>query len=261
MSKIIILGDTHFGVRGDSLEFHKYYRKFYDEVFFPYLIENNIKTIFQLGDLFDRRKFINFNSLYLSRGYFFNKLKEHNITMHTLLGNHDVAYKNTLEVNSSSLLLDGYKEVNVIDEFQTLEVEGTKIDIVPWICDDNEKEIFESMKTSGADICFGHFEIDGFEMDRGNVHQGGLDRKTLSKYDIVLSGHFHHMSSADNITYVGTPYEMTWSDYNDPRGFHVFDTSTRELEFVRNPHRMFHKVYYDDAEQDFEYWKILIMNR
>ena len=172
-----------------------------------------------------------------------------------MVGNHDVAFKNTLEVNSPSLLLNEYDNVFLIEDFSTQNFDDVDIDIVPWICDDNEKEIFESMKTSGADICFGHFEIDGFEMDRGNVHQGGLDRKTLSKYDIVLSGHFHHMSSADNITYVGTPYEMTWSDYNDPRGFHVFDTSTRELEFVRNPHRMFHKVYYDDAEQDFEYWK------
>ena len=74
--KLIILGDTHFGMRGDSLEFHNYYKRFYQEVFFPYIIENNITTIFQMGDLFDRRKFINFNTLYLSRQYFFDKIKE-----------------------------------------------------------------------------------------------------------------------------------------------------------------------------------------
>ena len=68
--KICLLGDTHFGMRGDSLEFHKYIKKFYDNIFFPYLIENKIDTVFQLGDLFDRRKFINFNSLYLCRKYF-----------------------------------------------------------------------------------------------------------------------------------------------------------------------------------------------
>jgi DNA repair exonuclease SbcCD nuclease subunit len=72
--KIAILGDCHFGMRGDSLEFHNYYKKFYEEVFFPYLIENNIDTVFQMGDLFDRRKFINFNTLYLARQYFFDKL-------------------------------------------------------------------------------------------------------------------------------------------------------------------------------------------
>jgi len=255
MTRLAILGDTHFGCRGDSLEFHRYFKKFYDKVFFPYLLENKIDTVIQVGDLFDRRKFINFNSLYLSRKYFFNKCRDNNIKLLTLLGNHDVAYKNTLEVNSSSLLLNEYTNIRVIDEFETIDFDGTLVDFVPWLCDDNFESSFEKMKNSGADICFGHFEIDGFEMDRGNVHHGGLDRKKLSKYDIVLSGHFHHKSSADNITYVGTPYEMTWSDYNDPKGFHIFDTHLRTLEFVQNPNRMFNKIFYDDGEQDFEFWK------
>ena len=253
--KLCILGDTHFGARGDSLDFHTYFKKFYDDVFFPYLVENKINVVVQMGDLFDRRKFINFNSLYLSRKYFFNKLKEHEINLYTLVGNHDVAFKNTLEVNSPSLLLNEYDNVFLVENFSTENFDGVDIDIVPWICSDNEEEIFQKIKNSKSQICFGHFEIDGFEMDRGNVHQGGLDRKTLSKYDIVLSGHFHHKSSSDNVTYVGTPYEMTWSDYNDPKGFHIFDTENRELEFVRNPYSIFHKIMYDDTNHDFEYWK------
>jgi hypothetical protein len=92
-------------------------------------------------------------------------------------------------------------------------------------------------------------------MDRGNVCDHGLDKKILSKYDVVLSGHFHHKSTDGNITYVGTPYEMTWSDYNDPKGFHIFDTETRNMEFVRNPFTMFNKVVYDDSVSDFEEWK------
>lgn len=253
--KLCILGDTHFGARGDSLDFHMYFKKFYDDVFFPYLVKNKINVVVQMGDLFDRRKFINFNSLYLSRKYFFNKLKEHEINLYTLVGNHDVAFKNTLEVNSPSLLLNEYDNVFLVENFSTENFDGVDIDIVPWICSDNEEEIFEKIKNSKSQICFGHFEIDGFEMDRGNVHQGGLDRKTLSKYDIVLSGHFHHKSSSDNVTYVGTPYEMTWSDYNDPKGFHIFDTEKREMEFVRNPYSIFHKIMYDDTNHDFEYWK------
>ena len=253
--KLCILGDTHFGARGDSLDFHKYFQKFYEEVFFPYLLENDIKTVVQMGDLFDRRKFINFNSLYLSRKYFFDKLKEHNIQLYALVGNHDVAFKNTLEVNSPNLLLNEYENVFLIEKFHTENFDGVDIDIVPWLCADNEEEIFQKIKNSKSQICFGHFEIDGFEMDRGNVHQGGLDRKTLSKYDIVLSGHFHHKSSSDNVTYVGTPYEMTWSDFDDPKGFHIFDTDNRELQFVKNTFVMFNKIVYDDAQTDFEFWK------
>jgi DNA repair exonuclease SbcCD nuclease subunit len=225
---------THiFGARGDSLDFHKYFERFYDEVFFPYLNANDIKVIFQMGDLFDRRKFINFNTLHLCRKYFFDRCQILGIKVHTLLGNHDIAFKNTLEINSTGLLLNEYENIEYYDSFETVEFDGVKIDVVPWICDDNEQEIFNQMKQSTAQICFGHFEIAGFEMDKGNVCDHGLDKKILSKYDIVLSGHFHHKSTNDNITYVGTPYEMTWSDYNDSKGFHIFDTNTREIEFVK----------------------------
>jgi DNA repair exonuclease SbcCD nuclease subunit len=253
--KLCILGDTHFGARGDSLDFHKYFQKFYDEVFFPYLIENNIKVVFQMGDLFDRRKFINFNSLFLARKYFFDKCQELDIQLHTLIGNHDVAYKNTLEVNSPALLLNEYSNIKVYDEFTTVNFDGIPVDVVPWMCDDNQKDILEKMKDSNSQIAFGHFEIAGFEMDRGNVSEIGIDKNILKDYDIVLSGHFHHKSSDYNIVYVGTPYEMTWADYNDPKGFHIFDTDTRHLEFVRNPFTMFNKVTYDDGQQDFEFWK------
>ena len=258
--KLCILGDTHIGARGDSLDFHKYFQKFYDEVFFPYLIDNKIDVVFQMGDLFDRRKFINFNSLYLARKYFFNKLKEHNIKLYTLVGNHDVAYKNTLEVNSPGLLLNDYDNIEIFEKFDTIEFDGVLVDIVPWICDDNANDIFTKMKESKAQICFGHFEISGFEMDRGNVCEVGIDKQSLNKYDVVLTGHFHHKSTNGNITYVGTPYEMTWADWNDPKGFHIFDTDTRQLEFVQNPFRMFNKISYDDGVTDFEHWKAYDFN-
>jgi DNA repair exonuclease SbcCD nuclease subunit len=253
--KICILGDSHFGARGDSLDFHKYFRKFYDEVFFPYLRDNDIGVIFQMGDLFDRRKFINFNTLHLCREYFFDRCQILGIKVHTLLGNHDIAFKNTLEVNSTGLLLNEYENIHYYDSFETVEFDDVKIDVVPWICDDNEQEIFNAMKQSTAQICFGHFEISGFEMEKGMVCDHGLDKALLKKYDIVLSGHFHHKSTDGNITYVGTPYEMTWSDYNDQKGFHIFDTNTRDMTFVKNPFTMFNKLTYDDGQTDFEHWK------
>ena len=257
---MLFRSDTHFGARGDSLDFHKYFQKFYDEVFFPYLIDNKIDVVFQMGDLFDRRKFINFNYLYLARKYFFNKLKQHNIKLYTLVGNHDVAYKNTLEVNSPGLLLNDYDNIEIFEKFDTIEFDGVLVDIVPWICDDNANDIFTKMKESKAQICFGHFEISGFEMDRGNVCEVGIDKQSLNKYDVVLTGHFHHKSTNGNITYVGTPYEMTWADWNDPKGFHIFDTDTRQLEFVQNPFRMFNKISYDDGVTDFEHWKAYDFN-
>ena len=37
--------------------------RFYNEIFLPYLKENNIKTLVHLGDVVDRRKFINFKTV------------------------------------------------------------------------------------------------------------------------------------------------------------------------------------------------------
>jgi len=270
--KICILGDTHFGMRGDSIPFHNLYRKFYEEVFFPYLKENNIDAIFQMGDLFDRRKFIGFQTLALSRKYFFQPAQEYKL--HVLIGNHDIAFKNTLEVNSPQLLLNEYSNITVYDKPITVSFGGTVIDIIPWICADNEIEINDFIKNSKSQICFGHFELAGFEMDRGNICHEGMDRNVLNKYDVVLSGHFHHKSTDGTITYVGTPGEMTWADYNDKRGFHIFDTETRELDFIENPYRMFHKIVYDDkletlqsvTEKDFSSYansmvKVIVANK
>lgn len=253
--KICILGDTHFGMRGDSLVFHDYYKKFYENIFFPYLQKNDIKEIYQMGDMFDRRKFINYNTLYLCRNYFFDNIKKMNMTLHTLLGNHDIFFKNTLEINSSKLLLKDYCNIHIYDKPITKIIDGVSIDIVPWICHDNQDVVYDFIEKSKSQIIFGHFEIAGFEMDRGNISHDGMNKKILKKYDIVLSGHFHHKSTDGQITYVGTPGEMTWMDYGDQKGFHVFDTETRELEFIPNPYSIFHRITYDDTTQNFDFWK------
>lgn len=246
--KICLLGDTHFGARNDSPAFHKFFAKFYNEVFFPYLEQNNILHIIQLGDVFDRRKYVNFNTLDQCRSYFFDRANR-DYTTWALVGNHDTYFKNTNKVNSPELLLADYHQIIPVESPITHEFENTEILFIPWICDDNIDVVQESINNTKAQIVIGHFEIDGFEMYKGSVHQGGLSRDMFNKFEMVLSGHFHHKSTYGNIHYVGTPYEMTWSDYGDPKGFHILDTETRELTFIENPFTIFHKLHYDDTDK------------
>jgi len=269
MSKICILGDTHFGVRSDSRAFSDFFKKFYNEIFFPYLIKNNIKVIYQLGDLFDRRKYINFLTLTECKNYFFDIAQKNNIEVHTLVGNHDLFWRETVEVNSPSLLLSNYRNITIYTKPTTVIIDNTSIDIIPWICKDNESEIYDFMIESKSQICFGHFEIAGFQMYKGHENDEGISAGVFSKYDSVLSGHFHHRSTSGNITYVGTPAEHTWADFEDPRGFHIFDTSKRSLEFIQNPFTIFSKIYYDDTKEikysteDFEnkHLKLIVVNK
>ena len=43
-----------------------------------------------------------------------------------------------------------------------------------------------------------------------------------------------------------------WSDYNCPKGFHIFDTDTRELERIENPLPIFKKLSYDDTKENYD---------
>ena len=243
--KILLLGDTHFGARNDSSIFHDHFEKFYTDFFFPYVKENQIDHIIQLGDVFDRRKYINFQSLHRAKKYFFEPLAETHLPVDFIVGNHDTFFRNTNEVNSLGLLLKEYK-FNLWKEPTDINIGGLSILLVPWINDDNEKEALEAMKLTKSQIVMGHFEIQGFEMYRGAVNDVGLTSDVFDKFDAVYSGHFHHKSSRKNIHYVGTPYEMTWSDYGDPHGFHILDTNTREVTYVENPYNVFVKMWYDD---------------
>jgi len=248
--KIAIITDQHFGARNDSVHFLDFFEKFYKDIFFPTLIKEKIKTVLILGDTFDRRKYINFVSFKRSKQMFFDPLYDLGIEVHMLAGNHDTYYKNTNEVNSVKLLLQQYDNINVIDSPQTIHLDYKDVThdvcMMPWICADNYNNSILELKNTSADICMGHFEIEGFAMYRGMQSQEGLKRDLFRKFDFTFSGHYHHKSDNGQIYYLGNPYELTWQDYDDTRGFHIFDLSKRELTFVENPHRMFHKLYYDD---------------
>lgn len=253
--KLILINDTHAGARGDSLIFNEFFFKFWENVFFPYLEKHNIQQVCHLGDLVDRRKFINYVILNSWRKRFFDRLVEMNVKMDVIVGNHDVTYKNTNEINAMEELFDHYNNINVFTEPTEREYDGLNVALVPWINSSNYDQSIEFLKNTKSQVVFGHFEISGFEMDRGNVSHDGMDMKTFERFDTVLSGHFHHKSSKGNITYLGNQYQMTWMDYGDQRGFHVFDTETRELEFIPNPYHIFHRISYDDTIQNFEFWK------
>jgi len=247
--RICLLGDTHFGIRNDSKAFHTFYEKFYSQVFFPILEKRGVRTIIQLGDLFDRRKYVNFFTLAESRRYFFDECAKRGITLHALIGNHDIFWRESLDVNSPNLLLKDYDNIHLWSTPGTLELDGIKFDMIPWICKDNEQKIFEFINNSSSPVCLGHFELSGFPLMRGVESQEGIDGKFLSSYNHVYSGHYHTSSSKDNITYIGTPYELFWSDYKDQKMFGIIDTETLKVDYVENPNRIFYKIMYDDTDE------------
>lgn len=273
--KIAIITDMHLGVRGDSKVFLDHQERFFSEIFFPYIDEHNIKTILDLGDTFDRRKYINYVTLDRAKKFFFDEIQKRDIEYHAIVGNHSVYYTNTNEVNSMNLLLQEYTNFNVYREDAVeLTFGSTNVIMVPWITKNNSETCLEAIRNSTAHICMGHFSITGFEMLKGAICDHGLSKELFAHYEQVYSGHFHHPSEYGNINYLGAPYEMTWGDYQGKRGFRILDTETRELEWVLNPYAIYHKIDYDDSEMTIEdiahlnvdnikdtYVKVIVKNR
>lgn len=270
--KVAIINDTHCGIRNSSDIFLDNAEKFYTDVFFPTLLERGIRHIIHLGDYFDHRKFINFRALNRNRHVFLERLRQEQITMDIIAGNHDTYYKNTNDLNSLKELLGHYmNEVHIIHEPTVMEYGSLKMGMVPWICAENHEKTMEFIKTAKCDWIGGHFEFAGFNVMRGVIAPHGLDHKLLSRFERVLSGHFHTKSQQDNVTYLGTQMEFFWSDANDPKFFHILDTETRELEAIRNPYTLFEKIVYNDEETDYnkynvtdldgKYVKVVVVNK
>tara|TARA_Y100001938_G_scaffold151123_1_gene246266 strand:+ start:7605 stop:8678 length:1074 start_codon:yes stop_codon:yes gene_type:complete len=245
--KAALITDTHFGVRNDSQIFLDHFDKFYSNIFFPYLRENNIRTIFHLGDVVDRRKFINYVTLNEFKRIFVNPVVHGGYDFHALVGNHDIPYRNSNDINAMNELFDTYS-IYIYSEPKDIKFDDVSITMMPWINSSNYHTCINHINNTNSQILFGHLELNGFEMHMGMKNHEGMDTEPFEKFDMVCSGHFHHKSSDGGIHYLGAPYEMTWHNYNDRHGFHIFDSEKRDLTFVQNPYRIFNKIWYDDSD-------------
>ena len=247
--KIALITDQHLDGRKGSLPFWNYFQKFYDDIFFPTLEKEGVRTIIDLGDTFDNRKSMDFNTFNRVNENYFKRLKDYKV--HMILGNHCTYYKNTNRINSPELLLDQYKNIRIYASPEEITLGGKKFLMMPWINSGNRDECLKLIAESEADIMCGHLECDGFEVTPGMKFEGGFKVSAFKNFDRVWSGHFHHKSKHGNVQYLGNPYQMFWNDYKDTRGFHIYDTESDKLKYIKNPFEIFDKIFYDDTRVDY----------
>jgi DNA repair exonuclease SbcCD nuclease subunit len=243
--KVAIITDTHYGARKGSKLFHDYFEQFYTNVFFPTLREYGIDTVIHMGDAFDSRKSIDYQSLEWAKRVVFEPLKNYDV--HMIVGNHDTYYKNTNNVNSPDLLLQTYHNVKTYSRPTEVKIGGLNLVLIPWINQENEKETLKLIKKTNSKVVMGHLELQGFRVNRQIVMEHGLDSKLFEKFERVFSGHYHTRSDNGKVFYLGNPYELYWTDLNDTRGFTIFDTETLEHFPINNPYKMFYSIYYEDT--------------
>jgi len=243
--KVAIITDTHYGARKGSKLFQDYFELFYKNVFFPTLEQYGITTVIHMGDAFDSRKSIDYQSFEWAKKVVFEPLSKYDV--HLITGNHDCYYKNTNNVNSPNLLLQSYPNVKTYSSPTEIKVGDLNVLLIPWICMENEEQSLKAIKNTKSKIAMGHLELQGFNVNRSVVMEHGLEANIFKNFTKVFSGHYHTRSDNGTVFYLGNPYEMFWNDVNDPRGFTIFDTETLEHTPIDNPHRLFYNIYYEDT--------------
>jgi len=243
--RVAVITDTHYGARKGSTHLHNYFQLFYDNIFFPTLEREKIDTVIHMGDIFDSRKSIDYQSLEWAKQVVFEPLRKYKV--YAITGNHDCYYKNTNHVNSPELLLNDYSNISTFSKATEINIDGLDILLLPWINSENYDESLEAIQNSKSKVAMGHLEINGFKATRGHMMEDGMDTDVFSKFNAVYSGHFHTRSTDGKINYLGNPYEMYWNDVNDTRGFHIFDTDTITHTPINNPYKLFYNVYYEDT--------------
>lgn len=247
--KIAICTDTHWGVRNGSDVFVRHIGNFFRDCFFPFLDDHDIRCVLHLGDVFDNRKHLTLPTIKAHQEQFIEEIVGRDIQAHIIAGNHDTFYKNTNALNSVDLIYDNSifrKHFTIYDTTPTeVDFDGLTVGLCPWIPEDGIEPFIEFLTRTSARVLAGHFEIKGFAMYKGQPSLSGVPMEMFEDFTKIFSGHFHHRSTRDNISYLGCPYQLTWSDFEDPKGFHVFDTETLNLEFIENPVQIFKKVIYN----------------
>lgn len=236
-----LLQDLHLGVRNGSAAFREFHMMYLLEYALPYFHSKGITTVLSGGDVMDSRRSL----LALDRHWIVNKLipklKEFNITIFALCGNHDSGLKDSLEVNWINWLAaesDGY--IVEISKPQDLTVGDCTYAMIPWICKDNYEETLKYIENTDATIAIMHAELEGFSMGGSLCTHGTIDANLLSKFDQVLSSHFHCQSKRGNIEYLGTNFDLTWGDYEDCtiKGITTINNLTQHKTFLPNPEGM-----------------------
>ena len=245
--RIWFITDTHLGVRNNSNEWIDYIREYFFDWFFP-LVRENYKpgdVLFHLGDFFDSRQSLNLKVLNLGIEIAEELSSIFKDGVYIIVGNHDIWGKTSNDVNSLKSL-KWIPGINIIEEPETIKILDKSFLLMPWRKDhETESQFLESSDPHDVLCC--HADIRGLKFNRFTSVETGSSIDEFEKFKRVYSGHIHYAQKAGNITMLGSPYELTRSDMDNPKGITLLNVSDlKETYFPNNFSPKFKRLYFND---------------
>lgn len=259
MRKIAFVGDMHFGLSpNNSLKFETIFesqKRFIKHVLIPTLRNYGVEIIVFVGDIYDQRRRVDSLISQYIEDLFENELKDFKCIV--VQGNHDTYYREDLSVSALSNI-KSKSNVTVINKITPIELYDKKFLFVPWLTTElSEKFIANAPKIKDRyDYLVGHFETVGFPFEGGDICLEGIDPMILMEnFPRTISGHFHTQTYKESegryIHYIGTPYQLTFAECGEVKGFHIFDLEEDTSEFFQNfESSEFVKIHYPKQSLD-----------
>jgi len=221
---IYVIGDLHFGIRGNSKLFHTILLTELNRVLSKITRKDSVVL---LGDIFDSRSSANFNILNDAWDFFIT-LSRKSKEVFILAGNHDLYYKeNRIEnVNFRFLRFDPNSDssiapVHIINDITESKIDGKDCLFIPWIDSlENKKRSIDVMNMKKYDIIFGHFDLVGL-YGTSVVDDIAFGDDVFPDDTMILSGHFHRRTERGKVLYVGSVINSTFNDVGNVKGIHV----------------------------------------
>lgn len=234
---------------------------------FHRLFEKGIKLTYIAGDIFHVRGTVPSDVLQLSLSLF-QFWSEKGMKFRAIAGNHDQMDAEGLYHSSSAF-------ANVFDVatgskrfFRTRDEDGaTMVHLLPWV--ENRHQYLEELdfcqqlvRTNPhcKHVLISHAGIDGAEV-------GTLEYRLKEPVFVedlgpdlwaaVFLGHFHKpQKMANNVWYVGSPYQITRAEREDVKRAMIYDTETAKVTQFKTVGKQFYQMFFDDmCHNDPDTWK------
>lgn len=232
--RIWFITDTHLGIRNNSNEWLEQTRDYFKDFFFP-LVRKNYKSgdvLIHLGDYFDSRQSINLKVLNLGIEIAEEISKIFSDGSYIIVGNHDIWNKSSNEINSIKAL-KWIPKLNIFENPETLTLGSRKILLLPWMKDhETEKSFLETCQPHDILCC--HTDVSGARFNKYTLVDEGPSLNSFAKFLKVYSGHIHYSQKIGNVNMLGSPYELTRSDMDNPKSITLLDLETMEESVFRN---------------------------
>jgi DNA repair exonuclease SbcCD nuclease subunit len=244
---ILQFGDVHFGVSNSNHLVFEGQMEFFEHQVFPYILDNNIKDVMSMGDVFHNRSNVDGYILQELNQRFFGWFERNKVNFHVIVGNHDCYYKNTLSHHMFKPQFNEFQYCTYYDTVTKIEIGDYIFAMVPWIIDRTSFVL-----PTGVDVVIGHFEIVSFPMVKGADAVKGFDPDFFKSVKLIESGHFHIKSNKGNINFLGSTQQLSWNDFCEPKGFWLLKGDFN-LEFVENTVNPKHvKIIYNEVDTKVE---------